>query len=93
MLEVKMSWDWFHADLSLEEETAIKEGRLCAIVQEDGDNHTAYIEAVKSINAPAEDTRLASYNPCIGDCILVVAWDSRSVNCESEDEDEDDWTF
>ena len=85
-MKVKPSWDWFYKEITPEEQAAMAEGRLAAIVREDGDDNAAIVECVKSINAPAENTRFATYDPCVGDCILVVAWDDRTIECEPEDD-------
>jgi len=87
MLNVTISWDWFHGDESDEEKQAIRDKKLFALVREDGDDNAAVVEAVKAIDAPTEHVRLATFDPMIGDCILVVAWDDRSVNCEPDAED------
>lgn len=91
MLRVTLSWDWFFEDQSPEEKEACDNGRLAAIMQEDGDESEAIVEAVKAIDAPAEHVRLAVCEPCVADCVLVVAWDDRSVECEPDEDEADDW--
>ncbi len=79
MLRVQAGWDWFHNELTAEEKRAIAEGRLAAVMHEDGDDHGAVVSAVLDIKAPKEAVKFATLDPCIGDCFLAIAWDSRSV--------------
>ena len=92
MLKITIGWDWFYETPSPAEQAAIDQKRLTAIVREDGDDQAALVTAIKGTDAPEEHTRVVSYDPCIGDCILAVAWDTRFVECEPDSEDCGGWS-
>ena len=90
MLQIRFSWDWFHSLPTTEEKTAIDKKQFCAVLREDGDDNAAIVQAIRGVDAPDEDICFDTLNPCVADCFLVIAWDSRFVECSSEDEGECD---
>jgi hypothetical protein len=93
MLKITIGWDWFYDESPPEEQEAFEKGWLSACVREDGDDNAAIVAATKGVKAPEEHTRLATYNPCVGDCFLAIAWDDRYVECEPDDEEDGGWSL
>ena len=94
MLTIEGGWDWFHSEevqderLAAEETKARDEGRWSAWMRSDGDQQSAIIAAVRDVKAPPESVRFVVIHPLIADCLVVVAWDDRSVNVVQSSNDE-----
>ena len=81
---ITASWDWFYNPLSADEQRLSDSGAFGAAVAEDGDEDAATELATKNVTG---DIKIATYDPCVGDCIMVVAWDANRVDVIGENED------
>lgn len=73
-------WDTFHEAAEGEIAAAIANKALCITMREDGDEEKAERTARRGVKGtPAEFVGFTTFDPMVGDCVLAVAYDTRTI--------------